>query len=140
VVAPTGVVAFNVDGYTIHSLLSLPTSGEFKDLEGEHLNKLQQSVKGMKYLIIDEMSMLGRKMLGQVDRRLRQVFPHRSDEVLGGCSCLLVGDFGQLPSVLDLPLYATIPSSSLSDIGSNVYHTYDHAIVLEQIIMQAIRQ
>ena len=41
VAAPTGVAAFNVDGHTLHSLLSLPTRGDFKDLEGERLNKLQ---------------------------------------------------------------------------------------------------
>ena len=50
-------------------------------------------------LIIDEMSMVGRKFLGQIDKRLRQVFPHRADTVFGGCSCLLFGDFGQLPPV-----------------------------------------
>ena len=41
-------------------------------------------------------------MFGQVDKRLRQAFPHHGDEVLGGCSCLLFGDFGQLPPVMDL--------------------------------------
>jgi ATP-dependent DNA helicase PIF1 len=137
VVAPTGVAAFNVDGYTLHSLLSLPTRGEFKDLEGEHLNRLQQTLGGMEYLIVDEMSMLGRKMFGQVDRRLRQVFPHRSDQVLGGCSCLLVGDFGQLPSVMDLSLYTTVPSSSLSVIGSSLYQSFDCAVVLDQIMRQS---
>ena len=40
-VAPTGVAAFNIEGTTIHLLLSLPTRGEFKDLEGEQLNRLQ---------------------------------------------------------------------------------------------------
>ena len=32
------VAAFNVDGHTLHSLLSLPTKGEreYKDLNGEH--------------------------------------------------------------------------------------------------------
>ena len=53
VVAPTGVAAFNVDGNTLHSLLSLPTKGDFKDLEGEHLNRIQQSLADMEYLIID---------------------------------------------------------------------------------------
>ena len=38
VAAPTGVAAFNIDGHTLHSLFSLPTRGDFKDLEGERLN------------------------------------------------------------------------------------------------------
>ena len=117
-------------------LLSLPTKGEFKDLEGEHLSRIQQSLAGMEYLIIDEMSMVGRKLFGQVDRRLRQVFPHHSDQVLGGCSCLLFGDFGQLPPVMDLPLYTTTTSSTLSDIGSSGYQSFDHAVVLDQVMRQ----
>ena len=75
--APTGAAAFIVDGYTLHSLLSIPVKGEFKDLEGKRLQTIQQFMEGIDYLIIDEMSMVGRKMFGQVDRRLRQVFPHR---------------------------------------------------------------
>ena len=104
---PASVAAFNVGGVTLHSLLHLPTRGEFKALEGEQLQQLQHSFSGVDYLIIDEMSMLGRKLFGQVDQRLRQAFSHRAGEALSGCSCLLVGDFGQLPPVMDLPLYCT---------------------------------
>ena len=49
VAAPTGVAAFNIDGYTLHSLLSLPTKGDFKDLEGERLHRMQQTLSAMKY-------------------------------------------------------------------------------------------
>jgi len=77
ITAPTGVAAFNVDGYTLHSRLRLPVKDDFKDLESTSLQNLQQTMTNIQYLIIDEMSMVGRKMLGQVDRRLRQAFPHR---------------------------------------------------------------
>ena len=137
VAAPTGVAAFNVDGHTLHSLLSLPTRGEFKDLEGERLNKLQQLFSAVKYIIIDEMSMVGRKTLGQVDRRLRQAFPHHAQEVFGGCSCLLFGDFGQLPPVMDLPLYTIDSRTELSNQGSSAYQTFQQAVVLDQVMRQA---
>ena len=137
VVAPTGVAAFNIDGNTLHSLLSLPTKGEFNDLQGEHLKRLQQSLESVQYIIIDEMSMVGRKLFGQVDRRLRQIFLQHSCEVLGGCSCLLFGDFGQLPPVMDLPLYTTSTSSPLSDIGSSSYRFFNNAVVLDQIMRQS---
>ena len=67
---PTGVAAFNV-GFTLHSLntLHLPTLGEFKAVESEQLQQLQQNFSGVDYLIIDEMSMLGRKFFGQVNQR-----------------------------------------------------------------------
>ena len=137
VAAPTGVAAFNIEGQTLHSLFSLPTKGDFKDLEGERLHKMQQSLADMKYLIIDEMSMVGRKVFGQVDQRLRQVFPHQADVLFGGCSCLLFGDFGQLPPVMDLPLYTTVSRTALSDLGSAAYQSFDRAVVLDQVMRQS---
>ncbi len=101
--APTGVAAFNVNGHTLHSLLELPIKGEFKDLDGNRLQQLQLRLNGVKYLIIDEMSMVGRKLFGQVDAQLRQAFPHSASDVFGGCSSLLFRDFGQLPLVMALP-------------------------------------
>ena len=137
VAAPTGVAAFNIDGHTLHSLFSLPVKGDFKELQGERLHQMQQSLANMEYLIIDEMSMVGRKLLGQIDQRLRQVFPHQTDALFGGCSCLLFGDFGQLPPVMDLPLYTTVSRSPLSDAGSAAYQLFDRAIVLKQVMRQS---
>ena len=134
---PRSIPSFNVDGHTLHSLFGLPTKGDFKDLEGERLHRLQQSLSAMRYLIIDEMSMVGRKTLGQVDRRLRQIFPRRSQDAFGGRSCLLFGDFGQLPPVMDLPLYTTDSRTELSDQGRNAYQQFDTAFVLDRIMRQA---
>ena len=126
-----------MEGHTLHSLLSLPTKDDFKDLEGEHLHQMQQSLADMKYFITDEMSMVGRKMFGQVDRRLRHVFPHRADQVFGGCFCLLFEDFGQLPPVMDLPLYTTASRTALSDLGSSAYQLFDSAVIFEQLMRQS---
>ena len=62
VAAPTGAAAYNVIGYTLHSLLSLPIRAEFKELEGKLLRTLQESLMGVSYLVIVEMSMVGRKV------------------------------------------------------------------------------
>ena len=75
--APTGAAAYNVHGHTLHSLLSIPVRGDLRDLEGQRLHTLQETLASVRYIILDEMSMVGRKLFGQVDRRLRQVFPHR---------------------------------------------------------------
>ncbi|GBC15527.2 ATP-dependent DNA helicase PIF1-like [Rhizophagus irregularis DAOM 181602=DAOM 197198] len=64
VLAPTGVAAFNIQGSIIHSALSVPIlCGTDYKLEGESLKKLQNRIKDIKYLIIDEMSMVGRHFL-----------------------------------------------------------------------------
>ena len=137
VAAPTGVASFNIDGYTLHSLLALPTRGDFKDLQGTSLQRMQEALSTMTYLIIDEMSMVGRKTFGQIDTRLRQALPHRAEQLFGGCSIILFGDFGQLPPVMDLPLYTTVSRTALSDLGSTAYQQFDHAIVLNQVMRQA---
>ena len=134
VAAPTGVASFIIEGTTLHSLLHLPTRGEFKQLEGNRLQQLQQAMSSIRYIIIDEMSMVGR---GQIDNRLRQTFPHHAQEVFGGCSLLLFGDFGQLPPVMDLPLYTTDSRSDLSDQGRTAYLQFDKAFTLTQVMRQA---
>ena len=81
--------------------------------------------------------MVGRKTLGQVDRRLRQAFPHFAQEVFGGCSCLLFGDFSQLPPAMDLLLYTTDSRSELSDQGRMAYQNFNQAVVFDQVMRQA---
>ena len=78
VAAPTGVASYNIEGHTLHSLFSLPTKSNFKDLEGHKLCEMQESLAQMKYLIRDEFSMIGRRTFGQIDKRLRQIFPHNA--------------------------------------------------------------
>ena len=114
-----------------------PQGESSRDLEGETLTKLQQIFSEVKYLIIDEMSMVGRKTFGQIDRRLRQALPHHYHEVFGGCSCLLFGDFGQLSPMMDLPLYTTNSRSDLSDQGRAAYQTFQQAVILDHVMRQA---
>ena len=58
---PTGVASYTIDGHTLHSLFNLPTKGDFKELQGQALQTIQQSFLEVRYVIIDEMSMMGRK-------------------------------------------------------------------------------
>lgn len=70
VTATTGKAAFNINGVTVHSLLKLPVGSRGnKDLAGQSLIRLQESLSGIDYIIIDEYSMLGQTMFGWVDRR-----------------------------------------------------------------------
>ncbi|KAM5545625.1 hypothetical protein V8D89_000663, partial [Ganoderma adspersum] len=60
VLAPSGVAAWNINGRTIHSALSIPAtnSSAFPLLMGTHLATLQQQFNGVHFLIVDEKSML----------------------------------------------------------------------------------
>ena len=72
---PTGVAAFNICSIIIHSTLSIPISGNNLDLNGNCLKMLQKKLDGVEYLVIDEKSMMGRRMLTLINLRLYQAFP-----------------------------------------------------------------
>ena len=53
-----------------------------------------------------------------------------------GCSCLLVGDFGQLPPVMDLLLYSAAPRSAIADLGRSTYQLFAKAVMLNKVLRQ----
>ena len=88
------------------------------------------------YLIIDEMSMIGLRMLAWIDKRLRQATGHL-DTPLGGVSVILFGDFAQLPPVGNQPLYSAVPRGSLPLHGHTIYRLFTTVIILEQTLRQS---
>jgi len=61
VVALTGIAAFNISGMTIHLTFSIPIITDSNlDIKGERLKLLQNRLKSVRYIIIDEKSMVGR--------------------------------------------------------------------------------
>ena len=130
VTATTGKAAYNINGCTIHSLLKLPvgTRGN-KELTARALVRLQNNLKRIAYIIIDEYSMLGQTMLGWIDRRCRQA-TGISDEVFGHLSLILFGDPAQLPPVADRPLYHSKPTSSIGEQGHLAYLMFTNVIKL----------
>ena len=139
VLAPTGVAAFNIRGRTVHSALSIPIhiNDNSLDMNGERLKCLQQRLEGVKYIIIDEKSMVGRRMLALIDMRLRQAFPDHKNEPFGRRSIILFGDFGQLPPVLDLPMYASTQRDALLNDGFADYKQFREVYELDVIQRQS---
>lgn len=60
IAAPTGVAAYNINGYTIHTLLQLPTqdksNASYHPLSPRSLKIIQETFKYVQYLFIDEIS------------------------------------------------------------------------------------
>ena len=98
VLGPTGVAADNIGGRTYQSVLPMPR----KDIDREDIlpkdkdrvKKLVDGLKGVSHIIIDEMSMVGRRSLGQVDALLKQARGHDAEkgELFGGLDIILVGE------------------------------------------------
>ena len=95
--APTGSAAFNLrfEATTIHRLIHWYTPPFFRELtNADALAKLQSHLQNTYLLLLDEVSMIGRQMMGRIDSRLEQAKAGRNShaESLGGCSCVIVGD------------------------------------------------
>ena len=136
VCAPTGTAAFNIMGETLHRTLSLPVplTSDLPELAGEQLQALQQRLEGLRLLVVDEMSMVGRKLLRAIDLRLRQAFPHNGTEPFGGVSIALLGDFGQLPPVMDRPMFDTTAGGGrLSEDGRISFSSFTKAVILRRV-------
>ena len=110
-----------------------------QSLDIRSLRRLQRDLKNTRFLFLDEMSMIGLRLLDAIDRRLRQIFPLYHDKPFGGLIVVLFGDFGQLPPVMDTPLYACITENSDSVLqhSSWLYRdTFTRAFELTQQMRQ----
>lgn len=102
IVAPTGIAASHIGGMTIHACFGLglvngvPSPSYLKKSLSRPLVK--RRVKGMKVLIIDEVSMLSPDLFATMDHMLR--IAKENDEPFGGIQVVLSGDFFQLPPVM----------------------------------------
>ena len=125
-----GTAAFNVKDQTLHSLLQLPIRGKkCAELKGQSLQRLQNQLEGIQYLIIDEYSVIGQKMLGWISRRCKQA-TGRYTVPFGGISVVLVGDIAQLPPITDKVVYHCKPCDELSTEGFCAYQKFDNVVKL----------
>ena len=101
VAAPTKLAAFNIGGTTIHRMLRLTVEhgkpADYCVLQQEQLTLIRATLKHVKLLIIDEESMISSLTLLFIHLRLTEITS--CDDLFGGISVLLFGDFFQLPPV-----------------------------------------
>lgn len=128
VLAPTGAAAVNVDGKTIHSFLKIPTTGPLLPLNGYNLRRFQLQFSQLRFIIIDEYSMIGLRLLNRIHRRLCEA-AGSADEPFGGFFIYLLGDLRQLPPVKDIAIYME-PSDDFSRFGLRLVNSFQRKIVL----------
>lgn len=95
----TGTAAFNIGGNTLHHLFSLTKflPLPYEPLGEQRLSELRVKLADLQILIIDEVSMVYKRLLYYVHERLVQIKKCR--EPFGGICVIAVGDFYQLPPV-----------------------------------------
>lgn len=113
--APSGKAAFLIGGVTLHTAFALPFGqfgGQMPELSADMANSIRVKLFDLQLLIIDEISMVGSRMLNRIDTRLRQI--KGVNENFGGVSVLVVGDLKQLRPVLDKYVFENSSTTNLS--------------------------
>lgn len=95
----TGTAAFNIGGNTIHKVFSLTQflPVPYEPLKEQTLSALRVKLESLQILVIDEVSMVYKRLLYYLHERLVQI--KRCKKPFGGVTVLAVGDFFQLPPV-----------------------------------------
>jgi hypothetical protein len=101
VVAPTGIAALNVDGYTIHRLFGFRTTTTLHDVRGGGYRpgRFTKTLASLDTLIIDEASMVRADVFDMLAAALERFGPSPG-QPFGGVQIVLVGDLYQLPPVV----------------------------------------
>ncbi|MFL6085235.1 MAG: AAA family ATPase [Mycobacterium sp.] len=101
VVAPTGIAALNVDGYTIHRLFGFRTTTTLNDVRGGAYRpgRFTKTLASLDTLIVDEASMVRADVFDMVAAALSRFGPQPGTP-FGGVQIVLVGDLYQLPPVV----------------------------------------
>ena len=138
--AYTGVAASLVNGKTTHVIGSL-SLGSKDDVSDATKKKLQEFWKNIRYLIIDEYSMLSKSFLATLSRNISigtegsQGFQQGLS--FGGLNVILCGDLHQFPPVacrkqepLYYPLSADDPTAL--QIGRKIYEEFSTVVILRE--------
>lgn len=92
--------------------------------------QLQENLANIRYIIIDEYSVISQKDLAWIDRRCKQA-TGVSNKNFGGINVMLLGDLGQLPPVKGKPLYNRNPRDELEAEGLLIYSEFKRVVALK---------
>ena len=96
---PTGISAVNIGGTTIHSGLAIKPGNRLLGLNDKSKATLRNKLSEVKFLIIDELSMVSSDIWVDINSRLQETF-RITEKAFAGLSVMTIGDFLQLPLVL----------------------------------------
>lgn len=101
VTAPTGVAARLVNGKTIHSAFALGIetgrATVYRQMTGQRLEDMRRKWRHIRWLIIDEISMVSYEVLRSIHLRLQEL--KNCQDIFGGINIVVFGDIMQLSPV-----------------------------------------
>ena len=133
--APTGKVAFNKKGNTLHAAFKIPANRglEYCALDSDRPNSIRAKLKELRVIFIDEISMVGSSMLNFLNLRLQLVIGTHTP--FGGISLITVGDLFQLKPVFVKWIFEN-SQTGYNEFPTNIWTEYFTLFELTHIIRQ----
>ena len=134
-VAPTGKAAYNIHGCTIHHAFMIAANQklEHRAHSWDHLNTLQNRFHGIKWILLDEFSMVGNTMLKLIHLHLQEAKGNKLP--FGGVNIICVGDLYQLQPVMQSYIFIDI-SKEYGPLATNLWKKYFTIFELTEIMCQ----
>ena len=111
--APIGVTT-NVNATTIHSGLGINCRGQFYPLNNKQKEFLSKRLSEVRFIIVDEISILSRKLLVQSNQRLIEILGSTNHLPFTGLPVIFCGDLHQLPPVSLPSIYIRLDDITIS--------------------------
>ena len=109
----TDVAAANIDDTTLCSRLGIYWKSQIYPLNDKQKDYLRNKLSEVKLIVIEKITMVSRKLFGQLKQRLIDIYSCSETIPFAGVSVLVCGDLHQLPSVNPPTSY-----SAIEDINS----------------------
>ena len=103
-IAPTAKAAYIIQGKTIESAMriNMERYNTFSKSGHERTSQMAFEFEDVAAIVCDEVSMVGTNKLAAINFRMQEIaLGQNKREFMGGISCIAIGDFRQLPPVLD---------------------------------------
>lgn len=102
--ASTGMAASAINGTTMHAVFRIGNSHKTTSLTIEALNSFREAFDNVRIVFVDECSMIGAALLGQINSRLQHILQDY-ERPFAGMDMIFTGDLRQLPPVFQTPIY-----------------------------------
>ena len=129
----TGKAAYNINGVTIASAFHKKYNQLNQSMNSDELNTFRTKYRNLSVIIIDEISMVGNKMLNFIDSRLKELTG--TSRPFGGKSIIAVGDLYQLQPVGDSWIFNDL-SHGPQILATNLWQEHFQMYELTQIMRQ----
>ena len=137
--AYTRKAAYNIDGATIHSSLSLPLNCKnLPSLSSKRLDTLVKKYDQLQLLVLDEISLIGKRILKFTDLRLRSI-KRLHTKFFGILDIIITGDFFQVQPVRDSAVFKNT-NESMDDLAKGFWLDKIKCYELNQVMRQSDQQ